>query len=426
VRIFLWLCTLVAMVVINLAVAGASTKSTSPSPNIVCVSPSPCVLGQNTGTGDGVEGTSTKLFGVLGVTVFPSSSGNSRAGVYGKDDGTGGFNAGVRATSQKGYGVFATSGNIGIDASSTGGGGVGVLGIGPSIGVWGTSMNANTKAICVFGNGTSVGVHGENTRAGGTAVEAQSLVGNGLIFQGIGAAGNLVTIADNGDFTTGGNIFTTGSVLSSAEVRGACFGCGAGIGLSAASDGTAGVQTTAATPTTLAIEAFGGGGTIIDAQNLASTAVFDLDDSGNVTIAGKLFTSGTCSIGCAPPHHAGKHVVSYAPQESQPTMEDFGEGLLVDGRAFIHLDAAYTSVIQSGANYLVFITPEGDSRGLYVTQKSPSGFAVRENGGGHATIAFSYRIVAKPFGDASPRLPMLTTTASHRPQQRVPAHPKTD
>jgi hypothetical protein len=89
-------------------------------------------------------------------------------------------------------------------------------------------------------------------------------------------------------------------------------------------------------------------------------------------------------------------------------MEDFGEAQLVDGQSYVRLDAAFANVIDGHSSYLVFITPEGDSHGLYVTEKSSAGFAVRENEGGHATIAFSYRIVAKPYGDASPRLPMLT------------------
>lgn len=423
-RIYLWIGTLTALVAVNLSVAGASTTSKAPSPNIQCTSPSPCVVGINTGSGDGVEGASTQLFGVLGVTTFPSTSGKSRAGVYGRDEGTGGFNAGVRATSSSGYGVFATSGNVGIDGASTGGQGVGVFGIGPAVGVFGYSKNANTKAIGVFGTGTSVGVHGENMRGGGTAIEAQSLDASGVLFKGIGSNGNLVTIADNGDISTGGNLFADGSISTLGGVAGTCAGCVSGAGVSAASNALYGVLGFAETPTTVAVEAFGGGGTIIDAQNAASTSVFSLDDSGNLTIAGKITTSGSCSIGCAPPHGAGRHVVSYSPQESQPTMEDFGEGQLVNGQAHILLDAAYANVIQGGTNYLVFIAPEGDSRGLYVTQKSPSGFAVRENGGGHTTLAFSYRIVAKPFGDASPRLPVLTTVA-HRVQPRMPVHAKT-
>jgi hypothetical protein len=52
----------------------------------------------------------------------------------------------------------------------------------------------------------------------------------------------------------------------------------------------------------------------------------------------------------------------------------------------------------------VFITPEGDSNGLYVSAKSPAGFAVRESRAGRSTLAFQYRILARPRGDDSKRL----------------------
>jgi hypothetical protein len=73
-----------------------------------------------------------------------------------------------------------------------------------------------------------------------------------------------------------------------------------------------------------------------------------------------------------------------------------------------------------GLSYLVFVTPEGDNRGLYVTQKSANGFAVHESQGGHSSLAFSYRIVAKPFGNQIPRLPFLV---EHRVPKLVPKVP---
>jgi len=96
-------------------------------------------------------------------------------------------------------------------------------------------------------------------------------------------------------------------------------------------------------------------------------------------------------------------------------MEDLGEGQSVDGRAYVALEPTFANVIDRRANYLVFITPEGDSQGLYITQKSAAGFAVLENRGGRSTLAFSYRIVAQPYGDAPPRLPIKMMPARKRP-----------
>jgi hypothetical protein len=99
-------------------------------------------------------------------------------------------------------------------------------------------------------------------------------------------------------------------------------------------------------------------------------------------------------------------------------MDDFGEAQLVSGRAVVRLSADFANVVDQKANYLVFITPEGDSRGLYVTDKTRAGFTVRENEGGRATLAFSYRIVAKPFGVDKPRLPM-ESIAARRPAPAI-------
>jgi hypothetical protein len=86
------------------------------------------------------------------------------------------------------------------------------------------------------------------------------------------------------------------------------------------------------------------------------------------------------------------------------TVEDFGEAHVVGGRAYVPLDRTFASSIDGSRSYLVFITPEGDSRGLYVTGKSTSGFTVRESMGGSSSLAFQYRIVAHPYGDTTARM----------------------
>jgi hypothetical protein len=52
----------------------------------------------------------------------------------------------------------------------------------------------------------------------------------------------------------------------------------------------------------------------------------------------------------------------------------------------------------------VFLTPEGDCRGLYVSERDERGFIVRELQGGHSDLGFSYRIVAKRKDVKAPRL----------------------
>ena len=56
---------------------------------------------------------------------------------------------------------------------------------------------------------------------------------------------------------------------------------------------------------------------------------------------------------------------------------------------------------------MVFITPAGDSRGLYVANRTLAGFWVRENQGGRSTLFFDYRIVAHPLHAPNTRLPAV-------------------
>jgi hypothetical protein len=118
-------------------------------------------------------------------------------------------------------------------------------------------------------------------------------------------------------------------------------------------------------------------------------------------IAGLPYTAGGCSSGCTTTLHIDK----YAPRESEPTMEDIGDSRLVAGKAYVRLDPAYADMIDEGASYVVFVSPEGPNQGLYVTQKTDQGFVVMENHGGHSSIPFGYRIVAKPHGVDAARLP---------------------
>lgn len=148
------------------------------------------------------------------------------------------------------------------------------------------------------------------------------------------------------------------------------------------------------------------GGSAIEAFNSDVTQIPNLDNAGNLSIHGQLFTSGACSTGCS----RTRRVTSYEPRESVPSMEDVGEGQLVNGKARVSLDAAYANVIDLHSSYLVFLTPEGPSRGLYVMQRDANGFTVIENPGGSGTVAFAYRIVAKPYGATAARLPMTDVT----------------
>jgi hypothetical protein len=90
-------------------------------------------------------------------------------------------------------------------------------------------------------------------------------------------------------------------------------------------------------------------------------------------------------------------MTAYGENATTPELEDVGYGTVVNGRAAVKFDAALADVIDARPGYHVFLTPDGDSKGLYVEQKTAAGFVVREQQGGRSAVAFEYRIVAKPL-----------------------------
>jgi hypothetical protein len=77
--------------------------------------------------------------------------------------------------------------------------------------------------------------------------------------------------------------------------------------------------------------------------------------------------------------------------------EDFGSGKLQNGTATVFLDQLFLETVHIDEEhpYRVFLQMEGDCKGLFVSNKTETGFEVREIQGGQSDITFSYRIIAK-------------------------------
>ena len=85
----------------------------------------------------------------------------------------------------------------------------------------------------------------------------------------------------------------------------------------------------------------------------------------------------------------------------------------------IAIDPAFAETVTGDASYHVFLTPNGDSKGLYVTAKTAATFEVRESGGGRWSLSFDYRIVAKRRGFEAQRL--VDVTERFNAEQRAGA-----
>jgi hypothetical protein len=145
---------------------------------------------------------------------------------------------------------------------------------------------------------------------------------------------------------------------------------------------------------------------------------------GNVVVTGNLTVNGTKSAAVAFPD--GTQRALYCMESPELWFEDFGTAKLKNGGAVVKLDANFASVIKRG-DYRVFVTPEGDCRGLYVRRKRAASFEIRELTGGKSSVAFSYRIVGRRkdvreqrrFAKIDTRL-SLPAAATRPPRKRPP------
>jgi hypothetical protein len=150
----------------------------------------------------------------------------------------------------------------------------------------------------------------------------------------------------------------------------------------------------------------------------AGVFVGPVDVIGKLTVTGDQVVWGAKSA--AAKHTDGSHRLLYCVESPESQFEDFGEARLVGGAANVKLDRDFAAVADL-SQYHVFLTPYGDSNGLYVANRSRSGFQVREQGGGKSSVAFSYRVVAKRRHVATkrfqkvtpPNRPKLATAVDH-------------
>lgn len=377
-----------------------------------------CLQWTNTASGNAVRGTSDGGNAVDGRTKFKSSGKSAgKAGVLGEDLSTSGsLDTGVQGTSTNGTGVTGTStvlnGVVGYSAHASGvyGQGSGASGFG----VAGRNVSAthdnNGAGVLADGSTASDGLHAFAYGTSANSIYAFSQSGSALVAnQGANNQAPELSLEDtstgaNNPFieADGPNNHLAFQVLNDLAYVG----------------GTLEIQGDSVDPLVVKGISAGTGSAIITVFDSNDNIVMNLNDRGDLVVSGHLYSSGNCSTGC---DIGGKrvHALSeYAPRETVPTMEDLGEGQLINGRAVVTLEPRFASAIDQHANYLVFLTPEGDCRGLFVARKTGAAFTVQELQGGHSTLQFDYRIVAKPYGDDASRLPMTDVRPATLPRHR--------
>jgi hypothetical protein len=383
---------------LHLPALAAAEYARAVAPFTTCSGGAACLLETNNGSGPGVKSVSAGGNGMIAQTTFKSTGvKNGEAGVLGQDSSaTGSYDSGVKGTSYLGTGVYGTStyGN-GVDAYSVYGSAVYAENTGFEDGIQSVALgndgtNSSTQNPSGGGGRGRSGVWGhDDSSDGGTlnnGVTGSSTNGTGV--EGIST--NYVGVEAIG----GGNPATSyedpALSVTSANAENSVYEI-------AVCNNPADVPCTA-NESVMYVDFIG---------NVNTAGGFTA--SGDIDVAGEYLQDGNCFEGCSKIRHSrhGTAQRRYVTTASLPSVEDYGEAQLVNGQASVALRPDFANVIDRDASYLVFVTPEGNTNGLYIAQKNPSGFTVRENNGGHASVAFEYRIVARPFGSTDARLPMV-------------------
>jgi len=231
--------------------------------------------------------------------------------------------------------IISGYGTYGVNGYSTAAGGIGVYGenglAGGGSGVVGLTSGA-----------TGFGAYGINANANGTGVFG---VGNNL-------GGNYLTVGSGGALT--GRLY----------------------GLYAASTQTGATQAAAVYGYNTAIN-------IVTWLSLYNGTYY------------KTVASGAALNSCSVPDVDGNMVCMHAPETPEAYFQDYGEGKLVNGKVHINLDPTLAINVRINEKHplRVFVQIEGDCNGVYITNKTETGFDVIELANGTSNTSFQWTVI---------------------------------
>lgn len=279
-----------------------------------------------------------------------------------------------------------------------------------------TNTTTSGGAPAIVGLADSTGASGLKGLAAATAGITNGVLGFGVSAGGYGVQGDSPNVGvygqSDGASNTGELIGSTSGVWG--DTGGAANSAYSGI-LGTADENFAGYFNNNSSDTqTVYMEN--------NAESSSSAIVLqtfgsNFDGSCTINVSGDLKCSGTVSAAVSADNGARK-VSLYAMQSAENWFEDAGSGQLTNGSARVTLDPAFASTVNTGVEYHVFLTPNGDCQGLYVSQKSATSFEVHELGGGHSSISFDYRIMAKRIGYENVRLADVSAHYQQMEQQQ--------
>jgi len=263
----------------------------------------------------------------------------------------------IDAISTVKYGVNALGVPAGVFGATASAGGYGVIG---------QLFGVSTTAGVFGGGGAGIGVWGAST--GGIGVLASSPASHAVF-------GSALAAGSSGVFGTS----------TSAN----------GFGVSGQNNG--GIAVGAFSTSSVGLFAVSGSNTAVVGRTTSGKAA---EFFGNVEITGDFTASGMKSAAVKVADGSIRRM--YCLESPLSYFEDMGTGQVTNGSGSVTLDPMFLSTVSSD-DYFVYLTPDGDCRGLFVESKSATGFAVKELMGGESTTKFSWRVVAKRTGITNER-----------------------
>jgi len=310
-------------------------------------------------------------FGVAGVwgdtTGNPTSVNDFSAAVMGTTDAYDGYGGAFIANSSATDALFAKNLNSGT-------------------GIYGESLGVGvTSGKGTGGTGVSGFTPSPAEGQAGVLGNAYQLSATYSVVQALGPVGFVAGVwGDSGEVNDGTETYVAGVVGTGDDITAAVF------------------ENNSGHPTVSVTNLNSSGPTGLFKTLMASTAdgTCGFGGAGSLTCTGQVKSLATTAD--------ARKLETYSVQSPENWMEDFGAGELKSGVAIVKIDTAFAQTVTADASYHVFITPNGDSEGLYVINKTATSFEVRESKGGTSSLSFDYRIVAKRRGYEAERLTDVT------------------
>lgn len=263
------------------------------------------------------------------------------------------------------------------------------------------------------GTGAGIGVYGATQQSLGFGVYGSNLNPSGT---GVIGIGNNVQTYTNVAGASGGSFFSTltgvygyadgntgygvygkapnfsssyGVVGAANNVQGAAPPNGAGGAFFGYIYGISALQTDLSPNTQQAAGYFINGNTN---QVANSTTLVEAWSATNTHY--KIWQNTLGAVSASVPDLNGNAVTLHAPETPEFYFQDYGQAQLVNGRAHIDIDPILAKNVTINAKHplRVFVQLEGDCKGVFVTNKTATGFDVVELGGGTSNTTFQWSI----------------------------------